>query len=113
MMTNVRSCAKCGLSLIDEEFAAHVCQRKAIDYKVEGNQFLYFDGFRWWKHTLTTQNGTGFGNTQGRDTTPIGTLFRIWVIRRGIRNGRFPVALTSPLFGFQISNDRPHNRPSL
>lgn len=54
MLDGTSKCAKCGLAMIEEEREAHVCQKKPIDYRVEGNKFYYFDGFKWWKHILRT-----------------------------------------------------------
>jgi hypothetical protein len=77
LLSGISKCAGCGLSVIDEERYSHVCQKKEPDYRIQGNAFWYFDGFRWWKHLLKTASpevGQSDNITGDWDTTLRGVV---------------------------------------
>jgi hypothetical protein len=60
----IGKCSNCGLDLIEEEEASHLCQKKETDYRLEGNFLWFFDGFRWFKHSLTPNMKQPFRNPE-------------------------------------------------
>lgn len=68
---NLLQCPRCKLDVIIEEMSTHKCT-KVIDYKINGNILLVFDGNNWYPLKLKpikTQQPIGNRNKNAEDET--------------------------------------------